>query len=77
MSALDRSTRKVAGRAVRGGPIGACPSCGGHEFLVLVTDESNDLLCTGCEHRWHYSMGFVVSADPTGTPESSASSGRL
>jgi hypothetical protein len=71
MSPLDRSNLEVAGRSVSGGPIGACPACGGHEFLVLLAGEASDFLCTSCEHRWHYSMGFVTSADPAHHPDPS------
>jgi hypothetical protein len=73
MSPLDRSRRDVAGRAVHGGPIGACPACGGHEFLVLLAAEEGDLLCTRCQRRWHYSMGFVVPADAADQPDDPSS----
>ncbi|MGZ4753888.1 MAG: hypothetical protein ACXWA9_03230 [Acidimicrobiia bacterium] len=72
MSPGGGSRRDLAGRAVGGGPIGACPTCGAHEFVVLLADEEGDLLCTSCDRRWHYSMGFVTPADPPGPAEPSS-----
>lgn len=53
---------------IEGGPIGACPACGGHEFLAVDNGQETNFYCPSCERCWHYSMGWVSRADPVGCP---------
>ena len=44
--------------------LGTCPGCGGHEFLLMKTDDATNFLCSGCERCWHHSLGWIMRADP-------------
>jgi hypothetical protein len=53
---------------VEGGPLGACPACGGTEFVVVDNGEEANFLCSTCDRCWHHSMGWVSRSDPAACP---------
>jgi hypothetical protein len=57
-----------AAARLHGGPVGACPACGGTEFVLVDNGEEVNFLCPACDRCWHHSMGWVVRSDPAACP---------
>lgn len=53
---------------VTGGPLGACPECGGTSFLAVHDGTETNFLCESCARCWYVSMGWVGRVDPATCP---------
>ncbi len=50
------------------GPLEACPTCGGSEFVAVVAEDEVNFLCEVCSRCWHVEMARVNRVDPVTCP---------